>query len=138
MGERFDPAGEAIVVTAVLVGPLRAVTLSLRLDTGASHTSVRAEFLRWAGYAPERTGRPRAMRSASGGGRGFALPVRHLSTLGVRREPFVVTAFDPPPAVVTDGLLGLDFFRGHVLTLDFARGRVSLRPPGRRWWPFGR
>jgi hypothetical protein len=42
-------------------------------------------------------------------------------------------AHDPPPAVITDGMLGPDFFRGFVLTLDFARGRIALGPP-RRWW----
>ena len=41
------------------------------------------------------------------------------------------------PAVMIDRLLGLDFFRGLVLTLDFARGDIALRGP-KRWWHFWR
>jgi len=51
----------------------------------------------------------------------------------VTRTNFPVVAHDLPPAVTVDGLLGLDFFRDLVLTLDFARGRIDLRPP-RPWW----
>jgi hypothetical protein len=47
-----------------------------------------------------------------------------------------VAALGPPPAVTVYGLLGLDFRRGRVLTLNFARGRVGLRGP-RAWWPWG-
>lgn len=31
-----------------------------------------------------------------------------------------------PPSAGVDGLLGLDFFRDHLLSIDFQRGQVSL------------
>lgn len=49
---------------------------------------------------------------------------------------FVVAAHDLPLGVEADGLLGLDFFRGFVLTLDFVRGRITLAP--KHWWQFWR
>jgi hypothetical protein len=130
---QFDPIRPPITVRGVLVGPRRAAVVLFRLDTGASHTSVRSHNLRYVGYDPETEGRPRRLRSVTGVGTGLEVQVRHLAALGHTRAPFHVVAHDPPAAVVTDGLLGFDFFRGLVLTLDFAAGRIALRPP-RRWW----
>ncbi len=31
-----------------------------------------------------------------------------------------------PPSATVDGLLGLDFFRGHQLTVDFQTGQITL------------
>jgi hypothetical protein len=31
-----------------------------------------------------------------------------------------------PPSAGVDGLLGLDFFRGQVLTVDFHKGMIAL------------
>ena len=35
-----------------------------------------------------------------------------------------------------DGLLGLDFFRARILTIDSVRGTIALRRPWR--WPLAR
>jgi hypothetical protein len=37
-----------------------------------------------------------------------------------------VLAHDLPPEARVDGLLGLDFRRGSVLTVDFTAGPISL------------
>jgi hypothetical protein len=132
VSDAFDPKAPSIRVRGVLVGPQRAVDVLFRLDTGASRTSVRSHILRLAGYDPS-AGQPLRFRSATGIGTGLAVPVRHLVALDQTRDSFLVIAHDPPPAVITDGLLGLDFFRGLVLTLDFARGRIDLGP-SRPWW----
>ena len=134
MSARFDPKAGLVQVKGVLVGPQRAVDVLFTLDTGASHTTVRPHILRLAGYDPAK-GRVRRLRSVTGTGEGRVLTVSLLIALGVDQNSFEVVAHDPPPAIVTDGLLGLDFLRRHVLTLDFARGRMSLHRPS-RWWPF--
>jgi hypothetical protein len=41
-----------------------------------------------------------------------------------------------PLGIEADGLLGLDFFRGFILNIDFIRGRIKLSI--RRWWQFWR
>lgn len=45
--------------------------------------------------------------------------------LGQMREEFAVSVFDFG-ATEFDGVLGLDFLRGHRLCLDFGRGEIEL------------
>jgi len=87
------------------------------------------------GIVPAANARRGRIRSATGGAAAPFVAVPHLLALGQVRANFDVLAHDLPPTVTHDGLLGLDFFRGLVLKLDFARGRAALRPP-RRWWQF--
>lgn len=131
----FDPAGPAIVVEATLVGPRRAVSVSLTLDTGATRTVVRPEFFVSAGYDPS-VGRLVRMRSTTGRAGARLLRVSQFNALDIAQANYDVIAHDLPVGVLTDGLLGLDFLRGRIFTLDFARGRMSLRD--RRWWAFWR
>jgi hypothetical protein len=46
--------------------------------------------------------------------------------LGQERQNFTVIAYTLPPTATIDGLLGLDFFRNHVLTIDFQNGEITL------------
>jgi hypothetical protein len=39
---------------------------------------------------------------------------------------FSVLSHALPPVAGVDGLLGLDFFRGQILTLDFRGGHITL------------
>lgn len=132
----FDPGGRAVLVEAWVTGPTDTVRTRLVLDTGATHTLIRATLLELVGLRPAADARRRRLRSATGSGSAPTVVTRQLLALGVATAEFPVAAYDPPPAVTVDGLLGLDFLRGRVLTLDFARGRVGLRGP-RRWWPWG-
>lgn len=63
--------------------------------------------------------------------------VAALVALDRVKTNYPVFVYDPPPTVIIDGLLGLDFFRGFILTLDFARGAISLSLL-KRWWQFWR
>jgi hypothetical protein len=132
----FDPNSPVIVLEVDIVGPLRVITVQLVLDTGASQTMIRPRYLIGAGYRPSASTRRANIRSATGGGTAPVLDVSAVACLGRIRTGLPVVAHDPPPAVVYDGLLGLDFFRGFVLELDFVRCRVTLF--GRRWWQFWR
>lgn len=49
-----------------------------------------------------------------------------LEELGQHRRGSQVVAHTLPPSTTVDGLLGLDFFRGTRLTIDFANGRITL------------
>ena len=57
------------------------------------------------------------------------LPVQRFGR--VRDNPTI--AFAKLGSTILDGLLGLDFFRGHILTVDFPRGTVTLYRPW-RWF----
>ncbi len=137
MSTHFDPKGRAVVVEAELIGPARTIAVKMALDTGATLTSVRPRFLRAAGYDPARADRLVTMRSATGEALVPEIPVSRFEVLDRTQTRFPIIAHELPRGVTVDGLLGLDFFRGLVLTVDFAAGRVSLRPP-RAWWQFWR
>ena len=49
-----------------------------------------------------------------------------MFTLGQNRTGFPVIAHTLPDTTMVDGLLGLDFFQGHILTLDFQVGSITL------------
>jgi hypothetical protein len=49
-----------------------------------------------------------------------------LSALGQHRFGFPVIAHTLPKDSAVDGLLGLDFLRDQVLTIDFRAGRITL------------
>jgi predicted aspartyl protease len=132
----FDPSARRVFVPVFVVGPAHTHKFEFLVDTGASQTSMRAEFLRRLGFNPESATRRTRMRSVTGTATAPLLIVPRLSSLDHTRTDFEIAAHDPPAAIQADGLLGMDFFLGRVLTIDCVRGRVSLS--WRRWWQFWR
>ena len=126
MNFAFNPASGLIIVEAEFGGPVGPTVLRLALDTGATSTLVSATLLTAAGYdlstAPYRV----QMTTGSGIVLASLLPVTRFSALGQVRANFPVIAHTLPPSANIDGLLGLDFFRGLGLTLDFRQGLISL------------
>jgi hypothetical protein len=122
----FNPHSGLIVVEAILEGPKGAFTLSLILDTGARVTFVRDSVLSHAGYNPSLAAQKGWMTTASNIIQVPRLPVTRLSSLGHDRLNLLVAAHTLPPTAAFDGLLGLDFFRGHVLKIDFLAGLIDL------------
>ncbi len=49
-----------------------------------------------------------------------------LSVLGQHRFGFPMIVHALPATSAVDGLLGLDFLRGQVITIDFRTGRITL------------
>jgi predicted aspartyl protease len=133
MSQPFDPTDGRVVAVVEIVGPIRTHNFRFALDTGATRTAIRPRFLQALGCDLSAASPPVRLRSATGGGQAGFIKVSRFSFLGVVRTGFPLVIHDLPPAVAVDGLLGLDFLRGHVLTLDFHHGRMTLRPP-RPWW----
>ncbi|MDB5349404.1 MAG: hypothetical protein JWN86_651 [Planctomycetota bacterium] len=52
--------------------------------------------------------------------------VNRFTALGIHRIGFPLLAHALPADAGIDGLLGLDFLRGHILTLDFRGGVLTL------------
>jgi len=133
---RFDPDRKPILVDGFVTGRRRTVRVRFAIDTGATRTMIGTASLAAAGVdlsAPAGRGR---MTAATGRATAPIFRLDQLTALGQAKSDFRVVAHDLPLGVTYEGLLGLDFFRGSILTLDFARGRIALRPP-RRWWRFG-
>jgi predicted aspartyl protease len=122
----FDPQEGLIVVRAELVGPTGTVLLRLALDTGATWTLINVGALVSIGYDPAL--RPERVQVTTGSGIEFVprLNLSTISALGQHRADFPVLCHTLPPSAAVDGLLGVDFFRGQVLTIDFRKGSITL------------
>jgi aspartyl protease family protein len=124
----FNPARGLIQIEAVIVGPAGSAVVRLALDTGATSTLIDTDPLVLAGYDPPAVGTSVQTTTAGGVVQSFRLPIQSLTALGQTRTSMPVLARTLPPTIKVDGLLGLDFFRGHVLTLDFVNGEIALAP----------
>lgn len=78
-------------------------------------------LLRLLGADQSRPVGRKRLRSATGITDAPLVRVAAITALDRVRTEFVVAAHDLPLGVESDGLLGPDFFRGLVLTLDFNR-----------------
>lgn len=126
MSFRFDPQQGLIIVNAELSGPSGSAVLRLALDSGATGTVVNVGMLVAIGYDPALI--PHRVQITTGSGIEFVPRVilDRINALGHERSGFPVLGHTLPPSAGVDGLLGLDFFRGLSLTIDFRVGQLTL------------
>ncbi len=122
----FTPKGGPIVVEARATGPHQSRDLRLILDTGATSTLIHLPVLLALGFHPDRDGRPVQITTANSVQSATRITLTRLFALGQNRIGFPVVAHTLPSGAKVDGLLGLDFFQGHILMLDFQVGSISL------------
>jgi predicted aspartyl protease len=127
MSVRFDPQHGLIVVAAELQGPSGTAVLRLALDTGATTTLLNNSLLVAAGYDPAKSEDRVEITTESGVEYVARVKLRKLTALGQAQTDFAVLAHALPPSAGVDGLLGLDFLRGSLLTIDFRTGEIDLR-----------
>jgi predicted aspartyl protease len=122
----FNSSQGPITVIAEVSGPTGRLRLRLLLDTGATTSSIIPNALIAAGYDPDAS--TDRVQVTMGGGTTTVprVMLNRLTALGKHRIGLIVTSYPLPPGTGVHGLLGLDFFRGHVLTLDFCGGLISL------------
>ena len=126
MSVSFDPAKGLIVVPVELTGPSGSTVVRLALDTGATDSVINVAVLVFIGYDPALAAE--RVQVTTGSGVEFAprVSLERILALEQVRNDFRVLAHTLPPTAGIDGLLGLDFLRGQVLTVDFRKGVVSL------------
>jgi hypothetical protein len=122
----FNPHQELIIVRAELEGPSGTGNLRLALDTGASTSLISAGMLVTVGYDPALA--PQRVQITTGSGIEFVprITLQRLRALGEERTGLLVLCHTLPPSAGVDGLLGLDFFRGRILTIDFRAGQIDM------------
>jgi len=129
MSIAFDGQQGLVVVRTEVTGASGIAIVRLALDTGATRTLINASLLVAVGYDPaaalERT------EVTTGSGVEFAALVSVSKIVALRRQltDFSVLAHTLPPSAGVDGVLGLDFLRGQLLTIDFLNGRLTLAEP---------
>jgi hypothetical protein len=122
----FTPKRGPIIVEAEAVGPAGSASLKLLLDTGATTSLIRLAASLYLGLDPDRPLRRVRMTTGSTVEIVPVVALTRLSALGQHRFGFPVIAHALPPTSGVDGLLGLDFLRDHVLTIDFRAGQITL------------
>ena len=115
-----------IVVRTEIEGPSKTLVFKLALDTGATDTMVSADLLTEIGYDLSQVPHSVTITTGSGLIQVPEFPVARIEALGQERADFYLLAHNLPPNATVDGVLGLDFLRGHLLTIDFRLGRLTL------------
>jgi hypothetical protein len=122
----FDPNQGLIIIQAELEGPSGTAILRLALDTGATGTLINIGMLVSIGYDPSLA--PDRVQVTTGSGVEFVPRIRlnKITALGQDQTDFAVLCHTLPPSATVDGLLGLDFFRGQKLAIDFNKAEITL------------
>lgn len=122
----FNSQRGLIIVGAELEGPTGIAVVRLALDTGASGTVINIGILVSIGYDPSLA--PTRVQMTTGSGVEFApkLTFSRIQALHQHRIDMPVLGHTLPPSATVDGLLGLDFFRGMELNINFRTGLLTL------------
>ena len=126
MSYSFNPERGLVVVQTEVFGPSGSIVLRLALDTGATGTMLNVAPLTAVGYDPSLA--PDRVQVTTGSGVEFAprIDVTRIRAMRQERSHFPVLAHTLPPSASVDGLLGLDFLRGQVMSIDFRQGTISF------------
>jgi len=122
----FNPQVGLIIVPVEIEGPSGSAILQLAFDTGATKTLINTGMLVALGYDPALS--PNRIEITTGSGIEFVPEVilHRMMAFDNERTFFPVLCHTLPPSAGVDGLLGLDFVRSKVLTIDFAAGIISV------------
>ena len=122
----FTPQQGLVIVNAEVVGPSGNAVLRLALDTGATNSLINTAPLVALGYDPALA--PTRVQITTGSGVEFVprITLSKITALGQDQAGFPVLCHTLPPSATVDGLLGLDFLRGRILTLNFQSGQITL------------
>jgi hypothetical protein len=123
----FDPDAEAIWVDSSLRGPTGEVRrLILVLDPGTPETIVDWDLTDQIGLDRSRSIGPARYHGMEGPQDGYYVVAPDLKVLGRSVKGFRIACCPFNKKLETDGLLGLDFVRKTVLTLDSKVGMITL------------
>jgi predicted aspartyl protease len=126
MSVGFQPGSGRIIVPAEPAGPTGMAILRLALDTGATGSLINASMLVAVGYDLALASDRIEMTTGSGVEFAPSIAVSKITALGHSRENLPILGHTLPPSAGVDGLLGLDFFQGTILRIDFQNGVIKL------------
>lgn len=103
--------------------------LSMALDTAATHTVIDVNVLLMKGHDIPKDLSMVTVETASGVLEAQIVSTINFEALGIKREDFPVLSYDFLKHGILspyDGVIGLDFFRSTVLTIDFQKMIIKL------------
>jgi predicted aspartyl protease len=126
MSYSFNPTYGLIPVYVEVEGPAGPICVRLVLDTGASRSAIDALALMIGGYDPAGAGTMVPITTASGIVEVPLVKVTRMKALGLERSAVQILAHTLPATSSGEGVLGLDFFQGTSLTIDFRQGLITV------------
>jgi hypothetical protein len=126
MSLTFDPKEGLIVVPTRLWGPSGGTLVRLALDTGTTGSVVNWDIIMLLGYDPAIVAERVQMTTGSGVEFVPRIRVKKIEASRRERRNFPNLCHTIPPSTTVDGVLGLDFFRGKRLVLDFRKGLLII------------
>lgn len=128
MSLSFDPKREGLIIVPTrLLGPKENTLVRLALDTGAMDSMINAGMLHLVGYdIASSQGERVQLTTGSGVEYVPRIILKEIQALGLTRQNYTILCHTLPPSATVDGVLGLDFFRGYKLTVDFRKGFVRV------------
>jgi predicted aspartyl protease len=122
----FDPRGGLIVVPARIYGPAGEIIARLAVDTGSTTSTLSSDLLANVGYDVDAVPREILVTTASGTELAARVWLRRIVVMNHERQEFALLSYTLPESTTIDGVLGLDFFQGTRLTIDFQTGWITL------------
>lgn len=122
----FDPAQRTLYVDVLLVGPAASRWCTFIIDTGTQITLLDPAIADVVGYGAHMGTRTSHLTAMGHAEVGYRLPVQRLELMGFTVERFEVACHEVAPELGIDGLVGMDLFEGRVVTIDGARGILSV------------
>jgi hypothetical protein len=104
--------------------------ISLALDTGATHTIIDLSVMLMNGYDLSKIIRTVEFETAKGSIEAYVFSIKQLKALGRTLYNLEVSSYDFISNNVIfdiDGVLGLDFFKGTQLKIDFKNFEIELQ-----------
>ena len=96
------------------------------LDTGASRTFISVRLAESLGLEHKHASKRARITTVSGIENPAILAVQSVEALGLRRENLEVLCHPLPAESMIDGLLGMDFFDGCRLTINFREHSITV------------
>jgi predicted aspartyl protease len=122
----FNPRQGPIIIEAEVTGPKRSLALPLILDTGATTSLLKDSVLTALGFDLASVTQHVQMTTGSHVTSVPRVILTRMTALGRTRIGMPVLAHTLPTRVSVSGLLGLDFLRDQLLTIDFRTGQITL------------
>lgn len=114
----------------IVEGRVQGYPVRLAVDTAATHSVLDFNILLILGYDADDLGSPIPIESANGRMDAHLFEAVDFSALGRHLDRFQVMTYDYLAKGIFsphDGVIGLDFFKDGVLTIDFQRFEISLQ-----------
>jgi|GEM_PF-3003799 len=126
---RFDPSADQILIVGLVEGPEGKIRrVRFLVDTGTPHTVIDAPIMDSIGFGAHLATARSRLWGVSGVIDGYVVKAPRLRVLGHELQGCSIAVHDLPNDLGVEALLGLDFFRGCYVGIDFCDGTLEVRP----------